>query len=293
MLYVGKTADPNQNPSETVNFCNAAGIELTFESEKDDLYNWQQLNQPDIIFFVGYSHVVKTARLTDVKWGIYNVHFGLLPQFRGPAPVFWQLRNGLKEIGLVIHRLVDKLDSGAVVWRHKVLNEPHFSYDYVHQLFGELYIKGVFNILDSITAGKMLPEIEQDESKAAYYERPQLKDIMINWGTMEAEEIIDVIKACSSWNMGAPTLINGSELKILDAAVTISNKMYYAPGTIILNANFGFTVACRSNKLLNINFFNIKNCYVPARFASKYGFNTGQRFISYAEYLNLAKMETE
>ena len=293
MLYVGKTADPNQNPSQTVSFCNAAGIELTFEHEKDDLYNWQQLNQPDIIFFIGYSHVVKTTRLTDVKWGIYNVHFGLLPQFRGPAPVFWQLRNGLKEIGLVIHRLIDKLDSGPVIWQYKTLNEPHFSYDYVHQLFGNLYVKGILQILDSISAGKRLPEIEQDECKAAYYERPQLKDIMISWDTMEAKEITDVIKACNSWNMGALTLINGSELKILDATVTISNKMYHTPGTIVLNNNFGFGVACKGGKLLNINYFKINDCYAPGRFAGKYGLNTGQRFINYAEYLNPVKMETE
>ncbi|HMG09662.1 MAG TPA: hypothetical protein VK609_14215, partial [Mucilaginibacter sp.] len=40
MLYVGKSADPNQDISVTAGFCNAAGIALTFETGKDDLYSW-------------------------------------------------------------------------------------------------------------------------------------------------------------------------------------------------------------------------------------------------------------
>ncbi|MGF7042249.1 methionyl-tRNA formyltransferase [Mucilaginibacter lappiensis] len=280
MLYVGKSADPNQDMSVTAGFCNAAGIALTFETGKDDLYSWGQLYQPDIIFFVGYSSIVKTGQFTHVKHGIYNIHFGLLPQFRGPAPVFWQLRKGFKEIGLAIHRLTDKLDSGPVKWQHTVTNQPHFSYDHVNQLFGELQVVGVFEILNSINSGIALPEIEQDESKAAYYERPQLKDILINWDGMEAGEIIDMIKACNSWNMGAITMFNGLELKILDATITITNNQQYAPGTIIIKKNHGFGAVCKGNKLLNINYFKINNCYIPARFAVAYGFKTGQSFIS-------------
>ena len=284
MLFVGKSTAPDQNSAETVSFCNSAGIPVVFEHGKDDLYSWSQVHEPDVIFFVGYSSIVKTEQLSHVKHGIYNIHFGRLPQFRGPAPVFWQLRKGYKEIGLAIHRLTDKLDGGPVVWHYNIINLPHFSYDHVYQLFGELQVKGVTDILNGINANWPLPEAEQDESKAAYYDRPQLKDVMINWDIMEAEEVIDIIKACNSWNTGAITMINGFELKILDATVTVAYQHRYRPRTIVINdSGDDFTVVCKGDKLLHINFFKIGSSnYIPARFAGVYGFKTGQSFESYA-----------
>jgi methionyl-tRNA formyltransferase len=283
MLYVGKSTAPDQNAAETLGFCNAAGIPVTFENGKQDLYNWSQVHEPDIIFFAGYSSIVKVEELSHVRHGIYNIHFGRLPQFRGPAPVFWQLRKGYKEIGLAIHRLTDKLDSGPVIWQYNIINLPHFSYDHVYQLFGELQVKGVTDILNGINANWPLPEVEQNESQSAYYERPELKDVMINWSDMEAGEIIDLIKACNSWNTGAITMINGFELKILDATVTTAYQHRYRPGTIVINDNGDFTTVCKGDKLLHINFFKIGSSnYIPARFAGAYGLKTGQNFESYA-----------
>jgi methionyl-tRNA formyltransferase len=292
MLYVGKSAAPDQNSTETTGFCNAAGIPVTFENGKEDLYNWSQVHEPDIIFFAGYSSIVKTEQLSYIKHGIYNIHFGQLPQFRGPSPVFWQLRNGVKEIGLAIHRLTAELDSGPVIWQYQLINQPYFSYDHVYQLFGELQVKGVFEILNGINSGRPLPETEQDESTAAYYDRPQLNDIMINWDEMEAGEIMDIIKACNSWNMGAITLINGMELKILDATALIINNHRYAPGTVVVNESYDFTVVCKGDKLLNINFFKFNNNYIPARFAGAHGFKTGQNFVSYARHVKPVEIST-
>ena len=281
MLYVGQSTDPEKNERETLDFCKVAGISLTFEKDKNDLYNWQQLYEPDIVFFAGYSSIIKTSHFNSVTHGIYNIHFGILPQFRGPAPVFWQLKKGLKEIGLTIHRMTDKLDSGNIIWQHKITNQAHFTYDFVNRLFFNLQTTGVLNIIETINKGTKPSEITQNEDQAAYYERPQLKDIFINWNEMSAEEILHLIKACNPWNSGATTLINGFELKILDATITITNKQLYKQGTVILKDNYNFAVACIENKLLNINYFKIDTNYIPARFAIAYGFKTGQCFTDY------------
>ena len=280
ILYIGKSNDPEQNNAETVKFCNAAGIPLTIENNKQDLYNWHQLYQPDLVFFAGYGDIIQTRQFVDSKCSIYNIHFGKLPEFRGPSPVFWQLKKGEKDIGLSIHRMTDKLDSGPVVWEYKIPNQPHFTYDFVNQLFAELQVKGVIEILDQLSK-KLLPvEIQQDEEKAVYYARPQLKDVVINWNEMSAEEIIDLIKACNSWNVGAAALINGLEIKILDATLIASVKSSYVPGTAVVNENSDFNVVCKGGKLLSIRYFKINNCFAPQRFAGAYGFKTGQRFLS-------------
>jgi methionyl-tRNA formyltransferase len=288
VLYIGKSMEPVQGYRDLIGFCNASGITLTFENGENDLYNWQQLYQPDIVFFAGYNSKVKTDMLGDVKHGIYNIHFGRLPQFRGPSPVFWQLKKGVKELGLSIHKMTDKLDTGPVVWQSNIVNQPCFNYDYVSQLFAEMQVNGVIEILERINMGYSLVEIPQDESKAVYYKRPQLKDIMINWSEMSCEEIVNLIKACNSWNVGATGLINGTELKIMDATLGRELKKHQAPGTVIIEDDAFFSVACKDDKLIHINFFKMNNYFAAARFAGAYGLKTGDCFVS-----NITKISTQ
>jgi len=94
---------------------------------------------------------------------------------------------------------------------------------------------------------------------------------------MEAKEIVDLVKACNSWNNGVSTLINGFELKVMDANVIAKNGVDHAPGTIIITNN-SFSVVCIKQKWLAINFFNINNTFIPARHAEAYGLKTGQKF---------------
>lgn len=278
MLYFGKSAQADIGLGDMASFCRMNHIHFHSEDNKKELYNWQQLNDPDMIFITGYSHKIDVEELSGVPKGVYNIHFGKLPQYRGPSPVFWQLKNGEAQLGLAIHQLSNKLDSGAVVWEHYIKNEEYHTYNYINQAFSQLQVQGVSQILTKLNSKQTLDSKIQNETDARYYKRPQLADVMINWDTMNAKEIIDLIKACTSWNNGASTLINGYELKILDAE-TASAEANSKPGTITI-ANNKFNVACYNNQELSINFFNINNTCIPARHAGFYGLKTGQAFIS-------------
>lgn len=278
MLYFGKSPHADISVSELAGFCRMNNIPFYAENDKKELYNWQQLNEPDVIFITGYTHKIAVAELNNVPKGIFNIHFGKLPQYRGPSPVFWQLKNGEGQLGLTIHQLANKFDSGPVIWEQSIKNEEYHTYNYINQAFGQMQVQGVAHILTKLNS-KQTPDYKiQDESQARYYNRPQLADVIINWETMDANEILDLVKACTSWNNGANTLINGYELKILDAETAFA-EANNIPGTIEI-ANNKFNVACINNKMLNINFFNINNTCIPARHAGFYGLKTGQIFIS-------------
>ena len=278
-FYFGNTPVPDMNKAELAGFCNANGIALHIEDKKEELYQWQQLYDPDIIFITGYGHKINTGLLSGVSKGLYNIHFGKLPEFRGPSPVFWQLKKGVPEIGITIHELSGDFDSGPIVWEYSLKNEDHHSYNFMYSIFSELQVKGVFELLEQINRKLPLNKKIQDEDKAHYYKTPQLADVVINWDKMEAKEIVDLIKACNSWNNGVSTLINGFELKVIDANVTVKNGVDHAAGTIIITNN-SFSVACIKQKWLAINFFNINNTFIPARHAEAYGLKTGQKFVN-------------
>lgn len=279
MLYLGKSSQPGIAANDIIGFCRSKAINVYTESNQEELYQWQQVYSPDVIFFLGYSNKVDIEQLSGVPKGIYNIHFGKLPQFRGPSPVFWQIKKGEASIGLAIHQMTDKLDSGPVVWEHNINNEEYHTYSYINEVFSELQVRGVLDILEKIAKNQVLSKKIQDKTEAKYYSKPKFADVMINWEKMDVKEILSLIKACSSWNNGAAALINGYELKILDAEQATEKQPNSTPGAIIIG-NSNFNVICINNEVLSINFFNINSTCIPARHAGFYGLQTGQKFIS-------------
>lgn len=277
-LYFGKSPLPDINVNELSAFCRMQNIAFYAEGETKELYNWQQLNEPDIIFITGYGHKIVVDELSGVPKGIFNIHFGKLPQYRGPSPVFWQLKNGEDQLGLAIHQLSDKFDSGPIAWEHTLKNEEHCTYSYLNQLFSQMQVQGVSQILNTLSNKQKPVYKAQDSAEARYYKRPVTADVIINWETMDANQIFDLIKACTPWNNGASSVINGYELKILDAEAA-SSEANDKPGAINIDNN-KFNVACINKQVLSINFFYINNTCIPARHASFYGLKTGQIFIS-------------
>jgi len=69
----------------------------------------------DLIFSVAASAIFKESLIKAPKFGIVNIHSGPIPNYRGMMPVFWQMRDGKKEIGITIHFINEKIDSGKIL----------------------------------------------------------------------------------------------------------------------------------------------------------------------------------
>lgn len=252
------------------------------EADPGDLYAWLESERPDVAFVMGYKHLIDTDRLpAALRKRIFNIHFGALPGFRGPNPVFWQLKTGAEKLATTIHLLDKKFDTGALVWQKQVNRELHLNYGAVHNILSYVSCEGMIYVLHHILQNKELPVFPQDAAGARYYKRPQLQDVLINWSTMGAQEIINLLLACNPWNKGAITSFNGNEIKILDAepvAGTVNNDGKYAPGSIIKHDNC-LHVLCKDNAVLNITMLNMDGSFIPSRHAAMFGFLLGQRFV--------------
>ncbi len=53
--------------------------------------------------------------LSWYPYGTFNIHPSLLPEYRGPSPLFWQYRDGRLESGVTVHCLTEDLDAGPIV----------------------------------------------------------------------------------------------------------------------------------------------------------------------------------
>ncbi|MBI2180471.1 MAG: methionyl-tRNA formyltransferase, partial [Deltaproteobacteria bacterium] len=74
----------------------------------DTLRNWR----PEIIVVVAYGRILPKTILELAPQGCLNVHYSLLPKYRGAAPAAWTIINGEPIAGVTTMRLVEKMDAG-------------------------------------------------------------------------------------------------------------------------------------------------------------------------------------
>ena len=75
---------------------------------------------PDMIVSACFPWRVPGAALGIPRFGAINIHPSLLPAGRGPEPVFWAFRWGLRETGVTVHRMERGLDTGPILDREIV-----------------------------------------------------------------------------------------------------------------------------------------------------------------------------
>jgi methionyl-tRNA formyltransferase len=71
--------------------------------------------RPDVIVVACFPRRIPSALYSVASLGAINIHPSLLPEGRGPDPLFWTLRRGDGQAGVTIHELVDEFDAGPVL----------------------------------------------------------------------------------------------------------------------------------------------------------------------------------
>jgi len=266
-VYIYYLPSPDLFANENARaFALQEGIPLTEEGVSDiDLYSWLTEGQFDLCFIMGYKHRIDLNRLPDFQTPLFNVHFGSLPSFRGPSPVFWQLKRGVEKLAVTIHRLTSRLDDGPVVWMKESENHSYFNHRLANQMLSRLCVEGIAYVLQMTMKQMPIPVIDRSHIPAAYQQRPVLADVMIDWQQMDAIEIGNLTRACNPWNKGAITFFHGKEMKLMDA-VMINNgptgNNPVSPGTIV-TADQCLQVACIHGHTIKVNMIYYQECFIP------------------------------
>jgi methionyl-tRNA formyltransferase len=96
------------------------------------------------------------------RWGTFNLHASLLPQYRGAAPVNWAIINGEKETGVTTFFLSHEIDTGEVIYREKIPVEDTDNAGIVHDKLMHLGARLVVKTVDDILNDSVKP-IPQEE----------------------------------------------------------------------------------------------------------------------------------
>ena len=181
----------------------------------DDLVDLADVDV-DLGVVVAYGRIIPAAVLD--RLAMVNIHFSLLPRWRGAAPVERAILAGDQTTGVCLMAVDEGLDTGAVYRRDEVEIDPVESLD---ELRGRLVDIGVAQLLDALGTGLGVPEPQQGEPVYAAKITPD--ECRIDW-TRPAVDVHRRIRVGGAW-----TTFRGKRLKIHRAAVVAASG---APATI-------------------------------------------------------------
>ncbi len=208
---------------------------------------------PDLHFVDSYSKLIP-KKVIDIAGLGFNLHPGLLPQYRGAHVLNWAILNGEKESGLSLHILTDKFDEGAVVACEKAeIDLTDTAADLDNKLIQK--IPALIKSLEKqIKSDKI--EFQRQEGKEHHWPARTPKDgeILISENAMQ---IHNKIRAVSYPWGGAFLMCNGKKIiiwKSLPSDVVSNNPV----GSWLENSNELYYV-CSDKKLLHVKSVNTIN----------------------------------
>ncbi|MFN3966241.1 MAG: methionyl-tRNA formyltransferase [Endomicrobiia bacterium] len=211
--------------------------------------------KPDLGVVVAYGKILPKEIFLIPRYKTINVHFSLLPKYRGAAPIQWAIIRGEKITGVTIFFIDEGLDTGKILLQKEVEIEKTDDSITLEKKLVSVGIDLLFEVIDRI---KNSPEnIYTSEQKGTPSYAPVLKksDGKINWNS-SSEEIYNLIRGTKPWPSAYVETQNEKlkikNLKILKAiSVDLQLNNEYIPGTIVeLKKNAGFIVKCGNGFLL-------------------------------------------
>ena len=186
--------------------------------------------EPDLGVIVAYGGLVREPLLSAPRHGWINLHFSLLPAWRGAAPVQHALIAGDARTGASVFRLVPELDAGDVFGMRSLEIAPDAT---AGRLLDELAIDGadlLAGVVDAIAGGTAAASRQQGEPTFA----PKLgiDDARLDW-TAPADVVRNRFRGVTP-EPGAWTTLDDQRLKVLELAAA-SDSETLAPGVLRLN----------------------------------------------------------
>jgi len=172
---------------------------------------WESL-KIDMALVVSYGHILPLWMIDSCKLGVWNIHFSLLPRWRGAAPVNHAILAGDTETGVCLMRIVPGLDAGPVLAQCKRAITMESTTDQLLAVLAEDAAELLKTNLPAILSGKTVL-VPQDESLVTL--APKLKKEMARLDlTKEAAELHRQIRAFQPWP-GAEFRLDETIIKIL------------------------------------------------------------------------------
>ena len=216
--------------NELATWAESLGLNIQKPENNDEIKKVIENIKPEIVITISYGRIIPLELLEIPKSGWINVHFSLLPRWRGAAPVQWAILTGDKQTGITVFKLDKGMDTGPVYLEQATpINDDENSDELLKrlsQIGSDLAIKSLELISEGVTPKPqasigitLAPKISKNHGK-------------IDW-TQSSDQVVNRFRALSS-NPGVWSLLGELRIKI-DALVASSLVDQIKPADIVIN----------------------------------------------------------
>ena len=201
----------------------------------------------DAAVVVAYGKILPPEFLSAPKLGCINLHFSLLPKYRGAAPVNWAIVNGETETGVTTMKIVEELDAGPILLQHSTdIRDDESAPELMSRLadFGADLISETFRNLTNI---EPKPQLDKEATFAPILKR---EDGLIDW-SMDAYAIANRVRGFQPWP-NAYTTFRSQRLIVWKATPEWIEQLRFPPGQIIEAGRDRLIVACGDGTALRL-----------------------------------------
>jgi methionyl-tRNA formyltransferase len=174
-----------------------AGLDVVIPATRAGIAPLLRRYEPDIAICTAFPWKVPPEALAVPRYGWINGHPSLLPEYRGPSPLSWAIRNGESEAGFTFHRMDAELDTGPILAQGTVPLDDEHSWEDLTPKLVSLVGQLLARALARVEAGD--PGDAQPEGEGSYYSFFEPEYVRIDWGQPAA----DIHRQVRAWRFAS------------------------------------------------------------------------------------------
>jgi len=223
--------------------------------------------KPDMNVVVAYGQIIPNSVIYFPTYNSLNLHFSLLPKYRGASPVQWSILKGEIITGVTIFELNEKMDEGDILAQKKIKT---LTQENSKELEARLAKIGADLLVETIAQIDSVKRRKQKKSQAIYAPKLKKEDGKIDWKD-NAINIDRLVRALTPWP-SAYTFFKEKRIKILKGQKEpFGTNISASPGNILNINKKGILVNCGDNYTYLIEILKPEN----RKEMSSYSFSLG------------------
>ncbi|MDO5700297.1 MAG: methionyl-tRNA formyltransferase [Bowdeniella nasicola] len=227
----GKT----RHPSPLAVAATDVGLEVvkTATLKTPEIHDWLRTKEADAVAVIAYGALVPESALNLARYGWINLHFSLLPAYRGAAPVQRSIEAGEEHMGVSVFVIDRGLDTGPLLARREVDLPPRVTAGEALATLADRGAPVLRQALEDLAAGALTPVPQEDHGVSL---APQLTSAEGRLDFSQSADVLDRKIRAFSPNPGTWTVVDGVRVKI-HAARPSPPAVDLEPGQFALRDN--------------------------------------------------------
>ena len=233
-------------PSHVSAVAETASIKVYKPFKLDEVFKEKILSLDfDLLLVVAYGKILPKWLLESSTKISVNIHFSLLPKYRGASPIQSALLNNDDMTGISVMKMTEGLDEGPVFIFHKLKILDSDNRKSLEQKLTSLCIENIEDDLSNIFEGKLAP-VDQNEDNASYCKKIDKLSGKISFKDEKTDAILRKYKAYFGWP-----------------------GLYFEKNNLMIKIH-GITVDCENNEILKDSDYIFNNTGLKVKTMDSY-----------------------